>query len=640
MSFADLAFERLNKTAPELTSLVISFSDLSEELGEDSVIKLGVFTLRSGGTLFFVPVLSKGTNVYPIDSIFSQEDKKFFPVSKLGIQKIINSVQTGVGKGSKIPPGVDRNPSLRELVEPPRTGKYTYAGSRVGEILATSSEHLKKAMLEKLAEDKELTKGLHKMGFDMKEILSALKPIEKVALEIAPEVQVITDGEDLEDDVVQMILDQGYAIIGEHREPRIVVEAGLNNEGYSTLNAAQPGCAYEIVLKNGTTRLGFVPKTVPRNGLGLLPDEGSSVGFRPVGQKSSIRSDKILVLENGDYCYDTSSVIIDNPRDYIEVVKNVIDSGNYSDLEALESEGYSGPKFLLVTPKGCMGPFTLRSKTITSSGVILSVEGCHCDYSVSSITIVPNMEADVCVDGKDIYVPASAKALILDRCVTDELEKDIHAAIRRKEALTHSLMKEAHVLSYDDVEFFYDGRAFSKEAKLAEELVVKEGLSKSATLNLIKKAKENSKITFYMSKQASGATPTPFPQYGQAAPEDDGDIMSSRTKKQVTGIAASIKKAMGTGDPQAVEATIITEFAQDPNMYETVETYLPDIKEAVDKLGRAILLFRINSEKISDDLQSEELSNLMTSLRNTFKTLGDNSIRLENVTNNVREHGQ
>lgn len=55
MSFADLAFERLNKTAPELTSLVISFSDLSEELGEDSVIKLGVFTLRSGGTFSSFP---------------------------------------------------------------------------------------------------------------------------------------------------------------------------------------------------------------------------------------------------------------------------------------------------------------------------------------------------------------------------------------------------------------------------------------------------------------------------------------------------------------------------------------------------------------------------------------------------------
>ena len=180
MSFADLAFERLNRTAPELAPLVVSFQDMTQDLSEESNIKLGIFTLRSGGSFFFIPVVAKGSNIYPMDSVFSNEDKKFFPLSRLGIEKVKNAVKTQVGKGVKTPLTVNRNPSLRELVEPPRTGKYTYASGRMSEVLATAPESLKKEVLEKLAQDKDLMKDLHRMGFDTKEILTSLKPLEKV----------------------------------------------------------------------------------------------------------------------------------------------------------------------------------------------------------------------------------------------------------------------------------------------------------------------------------------------------------------------------------------------------------------------------------------------------------------------------
>ncbi len=640
MSFSDLAFERLNRTAPELSPLVVNFQDMKEELGEDSGINLGVFTLRSGGTFYFIPVIAKGSNVYPMDAVFSNEDKKFFPLSRLGIQKVKNAVKTNVGKGSKVPVAVDRNPSLRQLVEPPRTGKYTYAGGRVTEIIATAPAGLKEAVLEKMADDKDLVKGLHKIGFDVTEIVASLRPIEKVALEIAPDVQVVTKGDNLDDDIVQTILDQGYAITGEHREPRVVIEAGINNEGYSTLKAAQPGCAYEIVNKTGMTRLGFVPKGISKNGLGLSPEGNSVAGMYPHTKPSgSDRTmDCMFVMENGDYAYCDDAVIVDNPRDYIEVVKNVVDSGSYSDLEALDPTCCE--KFILVTANGCLGPFSIYGKTSTSTGTVLKIGGSSC-LDANTISVVPHMEAAVCVDGKDIYVSPSAKALMLKKCVSDKVEKDINAAHKRREAQVHSLLKEAHVLTCDGIEFAYDGQPIVKESELAEKLAVTDGISKEATINLIKKAKEDSKVVFYMSKESAdrGTTAAPFPQYGTPPQEDDSDVKSSRNKKQAVKIADSIKSSLGTRDKQVVEATIISQFVNDPNMYETVESYLPDIKEAVDKLGRSVILFRLNSEQMSDDLQSEELSDLLTSLRTTFKTLGDNCIRLENLTNNVREHG-
>lgn len=637
MSFAESAFERLNKIAPEIASMVVNFQDMSDELGEDSSVSLGIFTVRSGGVLYFIPIVAKGSNVYPIDSIYSSVEGKFFPLSKSGIEKVKSKFSTEVGTPARVPSTVNRNPSIRELVEPPRTGKYMYAGGRVSEVMAQSSNGLKKAMLEKMAQDRDLTKGLHKMGFDIKEMISSLKPIEKEALEIAPEVKVVTDGENLDSDVVQMILDQGYAIIGEHREPRVAVESGLNNEGLSTIKSAQPHTAYEIVMKDGGTRLGFVPKKLSKTGLGLAPEGNAVAGMHPYRKPHCYeRSEETLViLENGDYTTSCEAVISTRPHDYIEVVKNIIDSGSYSDISSLERDSC----FVIVAPNGCSGKLEVTDKM--TQGETTTLKCMNSGYEQVCVVVTPNIKSDVCVDGNIIYVSDSAKALVLKRNVTEDVEKDINVASKRREMKNAMFVKEAHTLVHDGVEFFYDKKPITKEAALAELLSVREGLAAPVTMNLIKKAKEEGSITFYMSKKAAnmGATPAPFPEYGTPAISTDDNMDRARSHKQATVIADSIKKAMGTRDKQVVEATIMSQFINDPDMYETVESYIPDLKEAVDKLGRSIVLFRLKSEVMSDDMETEELSDLMTSLRNTFRTLGDNVIRLENIANNAREQG-
>ncbi len=59
MEFSDIALAKLLQTVPELGSLIINFQDVTEELEEDSGTKVGVFVLRSGGDIFYIPVVSK-----------------------------------------------------------------------------------------------------------------------------------------------------------------------------------------------------------------------------------------------------------------------------------------------------------------------------------------------------------------------------------------------------------------------------------------------------------------------------------------------------------------------------------------------------------------------------------------------------
>ena len=642
MSFTDIAFERLSKAAPELSGLVVSFQDMSDETDESSKIKVGAFILNSSGSLFYIPVIAKGTNAYPMDCIFSEEEKRFFPMSKLGIEKVKASAKENVGQGAKVPKNVVANPSVRRLVEPPRTGKYVYASSGLNEFLTQIPDDSKEAMLNKIAEDQDLTKGLNKVGFDVRELVASLQPIQKQAeTEVAPEVQVVTQGEGLDDEVIQMILDQGYAIVGEHREPRVAVELGNQNQTFTTLRSAQPGQAYEVVMKDGLTRLGFVPKGLQAQGLGAGPEQSPSpVGMKPYegkGNHNVADTDRLFIMENGDYAYTDKAVIKANPRDYIEAVKNVVDSGSYMDIDNIDPGMDAFTKIMLVTAEGCAGPFTVDSKTTnTETGTTIQVSKAGCEQQ--TIHVLPNMKGNVAIEGKDIYVSPSAKAIKLKKDCRCDIEMDLNTAVTKSESVGE-ILKEAMTINYDGIEYAVDGHTVGNEVALAEELAVNQGLSKEATEHFIKKAKEESKVKLQLTKQAAKeAVPTPIPDYGQEVPEDRQSINESK-KKQSLRVADSIKKSMGTRDRNAIEQTIISEFLQDPNMYETIDSYLPEVNDSVDRLGRAILLLRINSDQISDDMESEDLSNMMTSLRNTFKMLGDNAIKLGHLTSNAREHG-
>jgi hypothetical protein len=137
MDFSDIALAKLLQTVPELGNYILTFKDVSEELQDDTGIQVGIFVLRVGAELFYVPVVSKNDNVYPIDSIFFDSKKKFFPLTKKTVALVTSPSQLEPGKATDIPKHVDGNPSVYNMISPPRTGKFVYASaSRLTDFLA------------------------------------------------------------------------------------------------------------------------------------------------------------------------------------------------------------------------------------------------------------------------------------------------------------------------------------------------------------------------------------------------------------------------------------------------------------------------------------------------------------------------
>jgi hypothetical protein len=75
MEFSELAIQKLLQLFPELSSLILTFKDITDEVPslEDTDISIGVFILETGGKYFYLPILAKGESIQPLDSIFNME---------------------------------------------------------------------------------------------------------------------------------------------------------------------------------------------------------------------------------------------------------------------------------------------------------------------------------------------------------------------------------------------------------------------------------------------------------------------------------------------------------------------------------------------------------------------------------------
>jgi len=62
-----------------------------------------------------------------------------------------------------------------------------------------------------------------------------------------------------------------------------------------------------------------------------------------------------------------------------------------------------------------------------------------------------------------------------------------------------------------------------------------------------------------------------------------------------------------------------------------ISEYLPDIEECIDRLGRILLLSRVNIEKLADGNDSDNVFAFLANLKAVYRMLGDNYMKLEEM---------
>lgn len=620
MEFSEIALAKLLQQLPELSNFIVTFKDVSEELNkEDDTTKVGIFILSFGGSYYYLPVIGKNDVVQPMDSLFNPQDQTFTPLIKPFLEKLIAGQSESFGSRRKIPSTVTQNPSVYEMVVPPRTGKFVYASnSRLVEFLAASPGHVKKAFANVIGENRSLAESLNK-HFDLADVIKALryvKDLPRHAPSLNPEqISVITGGKDLSEEEVQSILNKGYALRGVQKEIRVAVPAN-DYAAYGCLNEITYndfGKDFEVVMKTGEKHDAFVPRPIPSP-------------YGEVALLSCYNRNTFLLFSNGDYSITQSAVSSSAGSTEGKVLKSVF---GYCGV-ITPSQVINGDSILMLNADMEMiGVFEIRRTEISSTGIKL------CAYDVLKGTTRDIFSTKNCLkttspNRRDLFVPFNSVIIRLGRNRSDSLETNIASAQSKLEMTTLMNLGAIGHIGFDGVEYSYNGKCIGGGPKIIEVLVVKEGIDPSIAENFVKKAQEVKSVKFYMSKKAD-FTPGEIPSYGEYSPEpEEQNIFGS-------GFVPNVQNSMEVDDIQTIESTIISELLQASNMEEYINEYLPDIRNAIDKLGRIILLSRLNMSKLFTGDNASEVFSFISSLRNAYRMLGENYVKLERISQNLND---
>ena len=77
----------------------------------------------------------------------------------------------------------------------------------------------------------------------------------------------------------------------------------------------------------------------------------------------------------------------------------------------------------------------------------------------------------------------------------------------------------------------------------------------------------------------------------------------------------------------------VSQLLQVPNLFEYITEYLPEIQNAVDKLGRLLFLSRVKIDQLAGPLDSDSVFALIAKVKGVYRQLGDSCTKLEEIAN-------
>ena len=629
MEFSDIALAKFLQSVPDLSPFIINFTDAGQELDQgESEVKVGIFTLNLGVGPCYVPVVGKGTTIFPIDSIFIESEGMFKPLSPSVINFLAGSASSVLGSSVKMPSSVDRNPSVQELIQPPKTGKFVYASaSRLPEFLAAVPQRIRHELFEKIAAEQSVYSTLDKL-FGLKAIFDVLKA--ETAGNATPNAvnssqsgspksssiptsSIITSPEEVKnlgkEYITSQFLSNGYAINKDtdatHSRVAVAYMPWSKTGAYKDVSPGfDGGQDFAAVFEDGDTRAAFVPSYHELN---------------------PIRNDGLVsIFADGSFTRGTF-VGLNEPLPRKEVLDTLFNINPPKLLKDLSR----GERFVVFTHAGeALGPFYAGSVTRSARGTEVDIT---CP-GVTKLCGYMNFTKDVDKVGDMLVVPHNVFVLTLGGDVTYQLAKNTIAARDTRELRATQLLGEEMVIRFDGVEYSTNDGPMGNYGQALKVLVDNQDIDPEVAQSFLKQAEETRFVRVFMSKKAgdsSGdARPSPIQSYGDAPEPVENVGLGGNFMSDLGG-------ALQTNDAQLIESTIIGQLLQVPDLFEFISEYLPEIDQTVDRLGRILLVTRLKIDQISESLDSDSVFALISQLKTVYRQLGDTSLKLKTYSNSA-----
>lgn len=632
MDFTQLAMQKLNQTAPELVNNVVAFRDITEESSSESDVAVGAFVLQSGASFYYIPVIQKDQSIHPIDSVFFCDTGKFRPLTKSVVNQILNTQKLEPGRTTKIPGNITRNPSVYELVTPPRTGKYAYASSsRSLEFLAAMPNHLKAFVRTQVRDDSPLMNGVHKM-YGIEDFMSALKETQFENKEVmeAPAKAVLRHGDALDEAQAREVLEKGYTLNQSYPHASRVAIPQEEFEYHGQLHERTPSveqgrCFRMVTPCGGVTQVYVLKKGISTPVESVKTPTHAHPYSAPGYQRTTrglVISESGRVMKLGRFL-SLGDELVGTTTNH-EVVANIL--RKFTDLNPLghASSISNGSSIVVLSPdmtylaEGFAENVTSSSSCTTVR--LRSAEG------TTNISFVQGLKSYVTDSSGVLCVPYDYPVIAYcgSECDAHEIERININAAQAKQA-TNALVSlgDKLKLSFDGIHYAVNGKVVGNTPSAIEVLIVREGIDPNTAESIVKRASETKSCVVLMSKKAD-FEPGEMPEFG-VKPQPQSPAMGAQ---RVTG-------AVETGDKQVADAMIISELLQSPDLMGLVSEYVPEIGEAVDKLGRILFLSRVRMDQLIQANGSEAAMSTIASIKAVYRNLGDNLVKLEQLVTNV-----
>lgn len=357
-SFFQLAYNQLQDKIKKLNRFLIGFELVKKN--EDNTKALGVFGFKSdNGQTLFVPVFFVNGAVKNIDLLYSKNNSQFYPLNDDFANLLLESDSSALGtkadQDSKKLKHQTHSTDLRDLVIPPRTGRYTYASetdSALLEYVKTGSIKTKHAFFKLMEKDADFMESV--MRFYSTEKIAEALAVEPEAQSVKEQpVQVVTTqtlaGKELNEGQKEDLLTKGFVFIDKRKDEQKSKFAPIQfSQQFST--AAESGC-YPYITARGSIEYGLILVCPQRFDVSLSTDdtivlnlEGKNVG------KAYIKEAKSVFIKDSAYVKDISAI----HKDF----------DNLADLKP----GYDNVYVLITENLKCTQPFRVTSNFKDASG--------------------------------------------------------------------------------------------------------------------------------------------------------------------------------------------------------------------------------------------------------------------------------
>jgi len=698
-SFSELAYSALQNSYPDLLQKSVGFQLVDSN--DENTKALGLFAINLSGKHYYIPVFFVGGKLKPLELIYDKEKDQFLPLERDWISLISKPDMMDMGQSVKPPKIGLSNPNLEPYANPPRTGRTVTSSAQMKSalddmlkvasggtkplplFLALAKPLVKKAYLSFMKDNPEYTeKLLEHYDWDIIKQACLTNTQKFKPRESKDEFYIVEDLLDKKASVenAKAVLEDGICVIDKR--------AGMSSDAYFTdaiakFETVKDTGIYKIMDSQGDVRNYLViqnthdtDKNNNENNLrhaersfpGGCPPQYSKVCVVDLKDGKLYRTkagSEIMGQRNHDerHLMDTILKALPNVTEmrpgnkYVLVMKqgyNLVSSGCFEIMGECERDGCSeyqarccyswkrDPVKLLIRPNGTKSIGRPRDRVITMTA----------DVKAIPIKSVETSDKFHCQSPKTLEVQAYDKGLNKVEVSCDGIEYSIQTVGHQKSSLT-------------------------KKAAI-ETLCLGMNMKSSDALRLVKEAKDHRRTHAFV-KQAVGPYDSP-PAYGgpQYSPMPMAQMTNPPQQAQQywpeqywqekwqtptpigprDGFSVGIgqenmaqqpqhmnpSQAMQgaqTGDKDILNAGTISSMAAFNDIDDLIDSYLPDLQKALDKIGRMIFMYWYKTDKFADKYTDTEIKETEDMLRNLFKELGKTIYKFKtskSETYNLMEH--